>query len=36
MQEMINSYPLAFTIIVIIAFIGSIRSMYIHFSKRKK
>ena len=36
MEEIINTYPLAFTIIVIVAFIGSIRSMYVFYSKRKK
>jgi hypothetical protein len=36
MLEIINRYPLAFTIFVLIAFIGYIRSMYIFFNNRKK
>lgn len=36
MQEIINKYPIAFTIIVIVAFIGYIRSMYKFLNKRKK
>lgn len=36
MQELINEYPLAFIALVLILFIGYLRALYKHLSKRKK